>query len=446
MLPFLTYTTPWAARNALRVPATTLLDERPRTAPRELSRRRAPCSRGAPSTAQEASRPTTPPAPRSTTSTPTIALSRSASTSGATGDEEFLPAHGVDICCRDRPAVGRPSASGATKSRRTVPHPRRHRPGRVHDRRQRQPVHERHGALQPAPRGAGRVGAAARRPDRLRRRWSRNWADARTRPPSWAECAQGMSIPYDEFLGIHPQDAHFLEREMWDLENTPARQAPAAAELPPAGDLPASRCSSRPTCVLALFLQGEEFTRRAEEGATSTTTTRSPPATPRCPPCVQSIVAAEVGYHDARAATTSRTRSSSTSTTATTTPPTACTSPRPAASGARSVSGFGGFRDIGSGAGDEQWQVDPRLPGRLVSRSTYRVTLHGTRVRVTVRPEELELFVEDGSGPVTIWPCAASRSKVAAGAPGDRPARAPGTAADRRAAVPGRDPSGPTGR
>jgi alpha,alpha-trehalose phosphorylase len=64
------------------------------------------------------------------------------------------------------------------------------------------------------------------------------------------------------------------------------------------------------------------------------------------------------------------------------------------------VSGFGGFRDIGTAAGDQQWQIDPRLPDDW-SSLVYRVTLHGTRVRVTVRPEELELFVEDGTDPVT---------------------------------------------
>src|SRR5690606_17822962 len=63
------------------------------------------------------------------------------------------------------------------------------------------------------------------------------------------------------------------------------------------------------------------------------------------------------------------------------------------------VSGFGGFRDIGSAAGDRQWQIDPRLPDGWDSL-TYRITLHGTRVRVTVRPEELQLVVEHGDGPV----------------------------------------------
>ena len=45
---------------------------------------------------------------------------------------------------RDRTDVG---LTGLLRQGRAVPHPRRHRPGRVHRRRQRQPLHQRHGPL-----------------------------------------------------------------------------------------------------------------------------------------------------------------------------------------------------------------------------------------------------------------------------------------------------------
>jgi alpha,alpha-trehalose phosphorylase len=35
-----------------------------------------------------------------------------------------------------------------------------------------------------------------------------------------------MSIPYDRITGINPQDAHFLDREVWDLKNTPPEKRP----------------------------------------------------------------------------------------------------------------------------------------------------------------------------------------------------------------------------
>lgn len=36
-----------------------------------------------------------------------------------------------------------------------------------------------------------------------------------------------MHIPYSEGLGIHPQDAVFLEREVWDLGGVDARRSAA---------------------------------------------------------------------------------------------------------------------------------------------------------------------------------------------------------------------------
>src|SRR5690606_41872566 len=51
--------------------------------------------------------------------------------------------------------------------------------------------------------------------------------------------------------------------------------------------------------------------------------------------------------------------------------------------------GFGGFRDH-----QGEFALDPRLPDSW-DELVYRVTVQGTRVRVTVRKEELELFIED---------------------------------------------------
>src|SRR5690606_793581 len=53
--------------------------------------------------------------------------------------------------------------------------------------------------------------------------------------------------------------------------------------------------------------------------------------------------------------------------------------------------GFGGFRDHGG-----RFTIDPRLPASW-QELTYRITLHGTRLRVTVRQDAVELVVEDGT-------------------------------------------------
>ena len=258
---------------------------------------------------------------------------------------------------RDRPACGPTSASGATSDGGTLPHPRRHRPGRVHDGRQRQPLHQRDGALQPAPRGARpcascassdgpRVRRAGRRPARARRP---------ARSSDWERAAEAMSIPFDEHLGIHPQDPHFLEREVWDLEQHAAGEAAAAAALPPAGDLPVPGAQAgrrRAGAVPA----GRPVHAPSRSAPTSSTTTRSPRATRRCRPscsrssrprsatttsrCATSCSALFVDLADLHDNTADGVHVASTG-------------------GVWSalVYGFGGFRDHGG-----QFSLDPRLP------------------------------------------------------------------------------------
>ena len=44
-----------------------------------------------------------------------------------------------------------------------------------------------------------------------------------TRSTSGTAAADAMYLPYDEELGIHPQDSEFLDLERWDFENTGRR-------------------------------------------------------------------------------------------------------------------------------------------------------------------------------------------------------------------------------
>ena len=216
-------------------------------------------------------------------------------------------------------------------------------------------------------------------------------------PDEWAECAEGMSIPYDEQVGIHPQDAHFLEREMWDLENTPLDKRPLLLHYHPLV-IYRFQVLKQADVVLALYLQGEEFTaeqKRADFDYYDPITTGDSTLSA----VVQSIIAAEVGYADlalryfhAALFVDLDDRHNNTS-----------DGVHVASTGgvwSALVGGFGGFRDHGSDKGDDQWQIDPRLPASW-SSLTYRITLRGTRVRVTVRTDELELCAEDGSRPLT---------------------------------------------
>jgi len=206
----------------------------------------------------------------------------------------------------------------------------------------------------------------------------------------WARCATKMSIPFEAHLGIHPQDSHFLEREMWDLESTPISKRPLLLHYHPLV-IYRFQVLKQADVVLALFLQGEEFSleeKKADFDYYDPITTGDSTLSA----VVQSIIAAEVGYHDLALRyfvaalfvdlanrhfnTADGVHVAST-----------------AGVWSALVSGFGGFRDLGAG----QWCIDPRLPDEWESL-TYRLTLHGTRVRVTVRTHEISLTVEEGTG------------------------------------------------
>ncbi|HVK28780.1 MAG TPA: glycosyl hydrolase family 65 protein, partial [Nocardioides sp.] len=405
VMPFLTYTMPWAARNALRFRYSLLDSARHRA--RELSQKGAlfpwRTINGHEASAYYAAGT----AQYHIDADIAYALSQYV---GATGDEEFLAREAVDIFV-ETARLWADIGFWRDESRRTfhihgVTGPDEYTTvvndnlytnvlARFNLRRAARAVWE----LQrddPAAYEAlvRRTGLAAEEAD------------------EWAECAQGMSIPYDDFLGIHPQDAHFLEREMWDLENTPLDKRPLLLNYHPLV-IYRFQVLKQADVVLALFLQGEEFTpeqKKADFDYYDPITTGDSTLSA----VVQSIVAAEVGYQDlalryfiSALFVDLADRHNNTA-----------DGVHVASTGgvwSALVAGFGGFRDIGSGAGDQQWQVDPRLPDGW-SSLTYRVTLHGTRVRLTVRPEELELYVEQGSDPVTLS-VRGELVKVAPGAP-----------------------------
>ncbi|UMG94273.1 glycoside hydrolase family 65 protein [Nocardioides sp. TF02-7] len=178
-------------------------------------------------------------------------------------------------------------------------------------------------------------------------------------PHEWAECAKGMQIPYDEHLGIHPQDLHFLEREMWDLERTPLEKRPLLLHYHPLV-IYRFQVLKQADVVLALYLQGEEFTpeqKRANFEYYDPITTGDSTLSA----VVQSIIAAEVGYADlalryfhAALFVDLDNRHGNTS-----------DGVHVASTGGvwgALVAGFGGFRDLGAAKGDDQWCIDPRLP------------------------------------------------------------------------------------
>ena len=95
---------------------------------------------------------------------------------------------------------------------------------------------------------------------------------------------------------IHPQDDFFLDREVWDLSRTPEELRPLLLHYHPLV-IYRFQVLKQADVVLALFLQGDRFTaeekRKDFEYYDPITTGDSTLSA-----VVQSVVAAEVGYHE----------------------------------------------------------------------------------------------------------------------------------------------------
>ena len=204
----------------------------------------------------------------------------------------------------------------------------------------------------------------------------------------WARAADAMAIPYDEALGIHPQDSDFLEREVWDLPNTPPEMRPLLLHYHPLV-IYRFQVLKQADVVLALFLQGAHFTdeeKRADfdyyDAITTGDSTLSGVA--------QAIVAAEVGYHrtalsyfhDALFVDLANLHGNT---------PDGVHVASAAGTWSMLAYGFGGMRDRG---GDLTFS--PRLPAGWTSL-TYRMAVRGSRLRVAVRQAEIEFEVETGA-------------------------------------------------
>ncbi len=112
----------------------------------------------------------------------------------------------------------------------------------------------------------------------------------------WDACADGMVVLFDETFGIHPQDEKFLTSELWDLENTPDDKRPLLLNYHPLV-IYRFQVLKQADVVLGLFLQGDQFTpdeKRADFEYYDPITTGDSTLSG----VVQSVIAAEVGYQD----------------------------------------------------------------------------------------------------------------------------------------------------
>jgi alpha,alpha-trehalose phosphorylase len=112
-------------------------------------------------------------------------------------------------------------------------------------------------------------------------------------PARWERAANAMYIPFDEHRGIHPQDVHFLEREVWDLDATPPEHFPLLVHYHPL-DIYRRQVIKQADVVLAIFMAGDAFSqdqKRANFEYYNKLTTGDSSLSA----CVESIIAAEIG-------------------------------------------------------------------------------------------------------------------------------------------------------
>ena len=230
-------------------------------------------------------------------------------------------------------------------------------------------------------------------------RLERVWPEAHTRMVQrlglganevgeWLRAAAAMAIPFDESLGIHPQESHFLDREVWDLPATPADKRPLLLHYHPLV-IYRFQVLKQSDVVLALFLQGDQFTaaeKRADFEYYDPITTGDSSLSA----VVQSIMAAEVGYH--RQALDYFTKglyvdlANLHGNTA--------DGVHVASTGGvwnALVHGFGGMRDHGGSL-----TFDPRLPQGWTGIA-FSLRWRGRRICVELTPDQIEFTLAEGS-------------------------------------------------
>jgi alpha,alpha-trehalose phosphorylase len=203
----------------------------------------------------------------------------------------------------------------------------------------------------------------------------------------WAEAAEAMHIPFDSKSGVNPQDSAFLEKELWDLENTPASQRPLLLHFHPLV-IYRFQVLKQADVVLALLLQGEHFTAEQKrvnfeyyDALTTGDSTLSA--------VVQSIIAAEVGYAElAEEYFTSALFVDLANLHHNTSDGIHVASTGGVWSAL--VYGFGGMRDHGG-----RISFDPRLPLGW-KRLTFRITVRNARVRVDLAQDSIQFALETG--------------------------------------------------
>ncbi len=113
-------------------------------------------------------------------------------------------------------------------------------------------------------------------------------------PLAWSEAAERMYLPFDERLGVHPQDDSFLDKERWDFEHTPEEDYPLLLHYHPL-NLYRAQVIKQADTLLAMFLMSGRFSiaeKKSDFDYYDPITTHDSSLSV----CIQSIIANEIGY------------------------------------------------------------------------------------------------------------------------------------------------------
>lgn len=112
----------------------------------------------------------------------------------------------------------------------------------------------------------------------------------------WIKAAESMYLPYDQNREMNPQDDTFLQKAVWDIENTPKNKFPLLLHYHPLTLYRYQVCKQADT-VLAHFLledeQDSKVIKNSYDYYEKVTTHDSSLST-----CIFSIMASKIGYHE----------------------------------------------------------------------------------------------------------------------------------------------------
>ncbi|WP_442595850.1 glycoside hydrolase family 65 protein [Neobacillus sp. D3-1R] len=117
-----------------------------------------------------------------------------------------------------------------------------------------------------------------------------------TEVSKWLDAANKMYLPYDEALKLNPQDDTFLEKDVWDFENTPEDKYPLLLHYHPLTLYRYQVCKQADTILAHFLLEDEqsfETMRNSYDYYEKVTTHDSSLSS-----CVFSIMASKLGYEE----------------------------------------------------------------------------------------------------------------------------------------------------